>query len=116
MTRRELLTTIGGGFGMVGLQGLLGAETATDPLAPKPPHFAPKAKRVIYLFLNGGPSQVDTSIPSRCWTSITASRCRRGNLKTERKTGNLLRSPFQVQALRARAASRSARSSRRSGR
>ena len=51
MTRRELLTTIGGGFGMVGLQSVAGARTIENPLAPKPPHFAPKAKQVIYLFL-----------------------------------------------------------------
>ena len=54
---------MGAGFGMVGLRGLLGAERRADPLAPKAPHFPPKAKRVIYLFLNGGPSQVDTFDP-----------------------------------------------------
>ena len=46
-----------------GLRGLAGAELAADPLAPKAPHFPAKAKRVIYLFLNGGPSQVDTFDP-----------------------------------------------------
>ena len=54
---------MGAGFGMVGLRGLAGAGNGGDPLAPKAPHFPPKAKRVIYLFLNGGPSQVDTFDP-----------------------------------------------------
>jgi hypothetical protein len=96
MTRRELLTTIGGGFGMVGLQSVAGARTIENPLAPKPPHFAPKAKQVIYLFLNGGPSQVDTFDPKPMLDKYNGQPMPSGsNLKTERKTGNLLRSPFQ---------------------
>jgi len=97
MTRRELLNTIGGGFGAVGLQSVLGAATtgSGDPLAPKAPHFAPKAKRVIYLFLNGGPSQVDTFDPKPALTKYNGQPMPSGNLKTERKTGNLLRSPFE---------------------
>ena len=64
MTRRELLTTMGAGFGMVGLRRSARApKRRADPLAPKAPHFPAKAKRVIYLFLNGGPSQVDTFDP-----------------------------------------------------
>jgi len=65
MTRRQMLEIMGGGFGLVGLQGSGAAATSTmgDPLAPKPPHFPAKAKRIINLFLNGGPSQVDTFDP-----------------------------------------------------
>src|SRR5436190_18275321 len=69
-SRRAFLRRAGGGFGMLALaslldqQGLLTADAAeTDrlnPLAPKPPHFAAKAKAVIWLFMNGGPSHVDT--------------------------------------------------------
>jgi hypothetical protein len=71
-TRREFLWQTGGGFGAVALAGLLGddffarraqAETLAkfaNPLAPKMPHFAPKAKSVIFLFMYGGPSHVDT--------------------------------------------------------
>ena len=59
MTRRHLLCSIGGGFGAV---GLLGAATQ-GPLAPHEGHFPGKAKRVIFLFLNGGLSQVDTFDP-----------------------------------------------------
>src|SRR5437879_3675034 len=67
-TRREFLWEIGGGFGAVALAGLFGdalrAETRpasfANPLAPKKPHFAAKAKSVIFIFCYGGPSHVDT--------------------------------------------------------
>src|SRR6478609_11480737 len=93
MTRRDLLQTMSAGFGIVGLRGLAGAETA-DPLAPKAPHFPAKAKRVIFLFLNGGPSQVDTFDPKPMLAKYSHQPMPTGNLKTERKTGNLLPSPF----------------------
>jgi hypothetical protein len=72
MTRREMLTQCANGFGAVALAALLNesarAETApsasaADPLAPKTPHFNAKAKSVIFLFMDGGPSQVDTFDP-----------------------------------------------------
>jgi hypothetical protein len=85
---------MGAGFGMVGLAGLLGAEMSKSPLAPRPPHFAPKAKRVVFLFLNGGPSQVDTFDPKPMLAKYSSQPMPSGNLKTERKTGNLLPSPF----------------------
>jgi hypothetical protein len=68
-TRREFLWEIGGGFGAVALTGLLSnenffkvsaAEKFVNPLAPKKPHFTPKAKACIFLFMYGGPSHVDT--------------------------------------------------------
>jgi len=70
-TRREFLWEAGAGFTGLGLVDLLSrdgffANTAgasapsPNPLAPRPPHFAPKAKSVIFLFMYGGPSQVDT--------------------------------------------------------
>jgi hypothetical protein len=73
-TRREFLWQTGGGFTGVALAGLLGNDgflgqqaVAADgvtpfvnPLAPKAPHFLPKAKRVIFLFMYGGPSHIDT--------------------------------------------------------
>ena len=89
---------MGAGFGAVGMAGILGAagtEMVRDPLAPKPPHFPAKAKRVIYLFLNGGPSQVDTFDPKPMLTKYNGQPMPAGNLKTERKTGNLLKSPFE---------------------
>ena len=64
-TRREMLLRAAGGFGMVGLAGTIADATAasTDPLAQRKTHFEPKAKRVIFLFMNGGPSHVDTFDP-----------------------------------------------------
>ena len=61
MTRRELLSRWGCGFGLVALNAMLADRGAarTDPLAPKAPHHEPRAKRVIFLWMQGGPSQVD---------------------------------------------------------
>ncbi len=91
MHRRDVLRTLGAGFGFTGLRALLQAE---DPLAVRAPHFTPKAKRVIWLFLNGGPSQVDTFDPKPLLDKYHGQPVPAGNLKTERKTGNLLKSPF----------------------
>src|SRR5262245_20615778 len=71
LDRRTFLRQAGGGFGAVALAALWaqdeigGAETGAmaDPLAPRPPHFKPRAKSVIYLYMDGGPSQVDTFDP-----------------------------------------------------
>ena len=63
-SRRQLLQRAGAGFGSVGLASLLAEEgllaNSADPLAAKQPHFNGKAKSVIWLFINGGPSHVDT--------------------------------------------------------
>ena len=68
--RRNFLRTAGCGFGAIALaamlrdEGLLAEEAKpADPLAPKKPHFEPAAKRVIFLFMSGGPSHVDTFDP-----------------------------------------------------
>lgn len=67
--RREFLWQTGAGFGAVALSTLLGddffssrasAAPKVNPLAAKPPHFAPKAKNIIFLFMYGGPSHIDT--------------------------------------------------------
>jgi uncharacterized protein (DUF1501 family) len=68
-TRREFLSRAGFGFGTLALssllaeQGALAAPEAADPLAPHAPHFAPKAKSVIFLFMSGGPSHLETFDP-----------------------------------------------------
>jgi hypothetical protein len=63
-TRRDMLRLSANGFGLLALANLLrAADTPIDPknpLAVRLPHFAPKARRVIFLFMHGGPSQVDT--------------------------------------------------------
>lgn len=64
LTRRDLLRQSANGFGFLALADLLSraeaAPESRDPLAPRMPHFAPRAKRVIFLFMHGGPSQIDT--------------------------------------------------------
>lgn len=96
MTRRQILQTMGSGFGMMSLRGLMASDSpVTNPLAPKAPHFPAKAKHVIYLFLNGGVSQVDTWDPKPMLTKYHGKPIPSGNLQTERKTGTLLKSPFE---------------------
>src|SRR5262249_34455025 len=64
LSRRQLLRRAAVGFGHLALTALLAedaaAASAVDPLAPKAPHFPARAKRVIFLFMKGGPSHVDT--------------------------------------------------------
>ncbi|HEX2524032.1 MAG TPA: DUF1501 domain-containing protein [Terriglobia bacterium] len=62
MNRRQFLLTTGHGFGVVALSSLLEASTV-NPLAPRSPHAATKAKSIIYLFMHGGVSHVDTFDP-----------------------------------------------------
>ncbi|HMF14769.1 MAG TPA: DUF1501 domain-containing protein, partial [Gemmataceae bacterium] len=66
-TRRHFFRDCGIGLGSMALGSLLAREThaapAVNPLAPKPPHFAPKAKAVIFLFMAGGPSQFELFEP-----------------------------------------------------
>jgi len=106
LTRRESLQTMGTGLGLLGLAGILaqdgtlasGAEAGSSrPLAPKVAHFAPRAKHVIHLFMNGGPSQVDTFDPKPALTKYNGQRPPAADLKTERRTGGLLMSPFKFQ-------------------
>ncbi|MCU0245756.1 MAG: DUF1501 domain-containing protein [Bryobacter sp.] len=68
MDRRRFLTDVGWGAGAIALGDLLAADGKTaagavNPLAPKKPHFAPKAKSVIFMFMEGGPSQFDLFDP-----------------------------------------------------
>src|SRR5690348_11133998 len=63
-SRRMFLRECAGGLGAIALGDLMAADNKrTDPLAPKPPHFAPKAKNVIFLFQEGAPSQLDLFDP-----------------------------------------------------
>ena len=61
ISRRRALKTIGGGLGSMALGNLLAGETSPGPA----PHHATRARRVIYLFQSGGPSQVDLFDHSR---------------------------------------------------
>ncbi|MFM7750802.1 MAG: DUF1501 domain-containing protein, partial [Opitutaceae bacterium] len=101
LSRREMLRRCGAGFGTVGLAALLGdvaaraAEVprAADPLAPRAPHFRPRAKRVIQILANGGPSQMDTFDPKPELTRFHGQRLPI-HLETERPTATALGSPF----------------------
>ncbi len=93
MHRRQFLQRSGMGFGMLGLAGILVPHTSA---APPGPHFAPKAKRVIHFFLNGGPSHVDTFDPKPALATYAGKPLPR-TLLTERKTGAAFPSPFRFQ-------------------
>src|SRR5262249_54870884 len=99
-TRRELFRTMGGGFANLALLDLLSREAnagATNPLAAKPPHFAAKAKHVVFLFMNGAPSHVDTLDPKPVLSQYDGKPYK-GPLvvgSNNRPIGNLMQSPFE---------------------
>jgi hypothetical protein len=103
MTRRDLLARSGLGLGALGALGVLAdagdlvaapSPDARGALGPRPPHFPGKAKRVIHVFLNGGPSHVDTFDPKPALAKH-AGRPLPETLLTERKTGAAFPSPFR---------------------
>lgn len=94
ISRREMLSRCGIGMGLLGLAPLL-ADASENPLKVKPPHFKAKAKRVIHIFANGGPSQVDTFDPKPLLKKYAGQPLPTTNLKTERPTGAALASPFK---------------------
>src|SRR5712671_3124517 len=89
MNRRQALKTLGNGFGMLGLADLLHGEAVRNPLAPRPPQFPAKAKQVIFLFLNGGISQVDTFDPKPMLTKHDGEPMPGPKIKTDRASGKL---------------------------
>ena len=98
LSRRQMLRSSAVGFGWLALADLLAAkpQAAIDPLAPKPSHFPAKAKRVIFLFMHGGPSQVDTfdykpKLDADHGKPLPFPKPR----VVSGATGNLLRSPFK---------------------
>ena len=101
-SRRQMLRQFGTGFGMLGLAGLFGNEFITqalaadsNPLLPKSPPYPAKAKRVIFLFMSGGPSHVDTFDPKPRLAKDNGKELPFAKPKLERtKTGNLLGSPW----------------------
>src|SRR5216683_4932644 len=105
VTRRQMLQSFANGFGMLGLAALLHdqaraapADAAPNPLAVRPPMYAAKAKRVIFLFMSGGPSHVDTFDPKPRLAQDNGKPLPFEKPKLERtKTGNLLQSPWKFQ-------------------
>lgn len=98
VTRRSFLSHTGLGLGSLALAGILaddaGALPPNNPLSPHAPHFAPKAKRVIQLFMNGGPSHVDTFDYKPELAKYAGKALPIPSLQTERKTGAAFPSPF----------------------
>src|SRR6185369_13662552 len=95
-SRREVLSTLGGGFGGLVLASLLKADAPRTPdLRPKEPHFAPKARAVIQLFMHGGPSHVDLYDPKPMLDRYDGQAPPAEVADDERLTGNLLKSAFR---------------------
>ena len=89
VSRRDALVRGSMGMGMLGLAALLGDEVRgapayANPLEPREPHFPAKAKRVIHLFMNGGPSQIDTFAHTPKLAEYAGKRLPTGNRRTER--------------------------------
>jgi uncharacterized protein (DUF1501 family) len=96
-TRRSFLRELGGSVGLLGLASYLRAADApaAPPAAPGKPHFEPRARRVIFLFMAGGPSHLDTFDPKPALAEHAGRRPGAADLRTERVTGGLLPSPFR---------------------
>jgi len=105
LSRREVLCRCGMGLGALALGDLMSqagllastaeAADSVSPLTPRGPHFPAKAKQVIHLFMNGGPSHVDTFDPKPKLAEYAGKNLPMENLRTERKTGAAFPSPFQ---------------------
>src|SRR5713226_4021928 len=102
-SRREFLQKAGLGFGMLGAGFLLERDAAaatlpaSNPFAPKPPNFPAKAKRVIFLFMHGGPSHVDTFDPKPRLAQDNGKPIpfKRSLTFAEGKLGGLMKSPWE---------------------
>ena len=101
LTRREFLQQCGMGMGLVGLAGLVGTPVAAraadgflNPLVPRAPQFPTRARHVIHIFANGGPSHVDT-FDRKPALDEWHGREIPVKLRTERKTGAAYKSPFR---------------------
>ncbi len=92
ISRRQLLGQMGGGLGSLGLAATLQAAGGI-PVT----HAAPRAKRVIHLFMNGGPFGPDFFDPKPALTKFAGQKPEGADLRTERPTGGLLPSPYAYQ-------------------
>ena len=102
LTRREALCRVGGGFGILSFASLVGESLARAATTPdvngvpgaRIPNFKPKAKHVIFLFMNGGLSQVDSFDPKPMLDKYNGQPLPGEIPEHERKVGNLMKSPF----------------------
>ncbi|MFM2094471.1 MAG: hypothetical protein RIS70_1595 [Planctomycetota bacterium] len=93
-TRREFVSSLGGGLGMLGLTGYCMGETSDALGAPGGTHFRPRAKRVIQLFMNGGPFQADLFDPKPALNQFAGQRPKEVEFRTENETGGVMPVPF----------------------
>jgi hypothetical protein len=94
LTRRAFLSSLGRGVGTLGVASYL----ATTDIFGSPalrPHYSARAKRVIFFFMSGGPSQLDTFDPKPMVKQFESQRPDEVLLQTERTTGGLYPSPFK---------------------
>ncbi len=107
LSRRQMLKDSAGGLGAIALSALMGqplrasgsnASPVVSNLLPKLPHFAPKAKRVVFIFLGGGPSQMDLMDPKPMLTKYNGQPIPMSiTQRAINKTANLMASPFKFQ-------------------
>src|SRR6516165_9535567 len=96
LSRREALAALGGGFGGLVLASLLKADAPhAHDIRPRQPHFEPKARAVIQLFMHGGPSHLDLLDPKPMLDRYDGQAPPAEVADDERITGNLLKSPFR---------------------
>ena len=102
LSRRQMLHKAGAGFGMLGLAGTLQAAGLLDSSTPGKvatiPHFAPKAKRVIFLFMNGAPSHVDTFDPKPALERYAGEKPPKDDKGRKPRGAGYMPSPFKFQA------------------
>jgi len=96
LNRRQMLQQAGAGFGMVSLAGAMNSLQAGEA-TPAVPHFTPKAKRVIFLFMNGAPSHVDTFDPKPALAKYEGSQPT-GDLYRKNEGSGYMPSPFKFRS------------------
>jgi hypothetical protein len=95
LTRRQLIGSVGGGLGALGLASLLASPAQAASAAGAGPHFRPRARRVIQLFMNGGPFGPDLFDPKPALNRYAGQRPKAVQLRTENQTGGLMAVPFK---------------------
>ena len=94
-SRRQMVQALGGGFGSLALPQLHASAVTVTPTQPLLPHFAPKAKHIIHLFMNGGPFQCDLFDPKPALNKFAGQKPPGADLRTERPTGAPMVVPFK---------------------
>ncbi|MEI9974368.1 MAG: DUF1501 domain-containing protein [Ignavibacteriota bacterium] len=103
VTRREALSRVGSGFGMMAFAGMLGQSLSKAAAVVTPDgnvgvaklDYPQRVKRVIFLFMNGGLSHVDSFDPKPALEKVRRPTAAGGHINTERRTGELMKSPFK---------------------